>query len=102
MDVERLTLTYARIADLMADLKGIGARNATNQRPRGLTGPRRLAALEAAYETHRQDGRLPASYEVVYGHAWVPRQKPVAGGVAIPLSAIARPGEQRRGIWGGS
>lgn len=102
MDVERLTLTYARIADLMADLKGIGARNATDQRPRGLTGPRRLAALEAAYETHRQDGRLPASYEVVYGHAWVPRQKPVAGGVAIPLSAIARPGERRRGIWGGS
>lgn len=90
MDAERLTLTYDRLADLMADLRGIGARNATGQRPRGLTGPRRLAALEAAYETHRREGRLPASYEVVYGHAWVPQQKAVSGGVAVPLSAIAR------------
>lgn len=88
MDAERLTVTYARLKDLMADLKGIGARNATSQRPRGLTGPRRLAALEAAYETYRRDGRLPASYEVVYGQAWVPEQKPIAGGVAVPLGSF--------------
>ena len=90
MDMERLTLTYARVGDLMADLKGIGAHNATDGRPRGLTGPRRLAALEQAYEIYRQDGRLPASYEVVYGHAWVPEQKPMAGGIAIPIGAIGR------------
>jgi len=88
MDTERLTVTYERLRDLMADLKGIGARNATDRRPRGLTGPQRLAALEAAYERHRRDGRLPASYEVVYGHAWAPEQKPITGGVAIPLSAV--------------
>jgi malonyl-CoA O-methyltransferase len=23
------------------------------------------------YESYRQDGKLPATYEVVYGHAWV-------------------------------
>jgi malonyl-CoA O-methyltransferase len=90
MDAERLTLTYERLADLMADLKGIGAHNATHGRPRGLTGPRRLAAVAAAYETQRRDGRLPASYEAVYGHAWAPEQKPMAGGVAIPVSAIRR------------
>ncbi|MGE5154289.1 MAG: malonyl-ACP O-methyltransferase BioC [Bdellovibrio bacteriovorus] len=90
MDTERLTVTYERLADLMADLKGVGARNATGQRPRGLTGPRRLAALEAAYEAHRRDGRLTASYEVVYGHAWTPLQTPVAGEVTVPLSAIGR------------
>jgi malonyl-CoA O-methyltransferase len=22
------------------------------------------------YESYRQDGKLPATYEVVYGHAW--------------------------------
>ncbi len=88
MDAERLTLTYARMHDLMHDLKTLGARNATEQRPRTLTGRARIAALEAAYETHRTDGRLPASYEVVYGHAWVPLQKPLADGVAIPLSAL--------------
>ena len=90
MDAERITVTYDRLADLMRDLKGIGARNATDLRPRGLTGPRRLAALERAYEISRLDGRLPASYEVVYGHAWVPEQKPMAGGIAVPLSLIRR------------
>lgn len=88
MDAERLTLTYARMHDLMRDLKTLGARNATEQRPRTLTGRARIAALESAYEAHRTDGRLPASYEVVYGHAWAPLQKPQSDGVAIPLSAI--------------
>ncbi len=90
MDAERLTLTYERLTDLMSDLKGIGAHNATEKRPRGLTGPRRLAAMAAAYEPYRRDGRLPASYEAVFGHAWVPEQKPMAGGIAIPISAIRR------------
>jgi malonyl-CoA O-methyltransferase len=88
MDAERLTVTYARLADLMADLKSLGAHNATDRRPRGLTAPRRLAALEAAYEVYRSDGRLPATYEVVFGHAWAPEQKPAEDGVAIPLEAI--------------
>ena len=90
MDAERFTLTYTQVRDLMRDLKYLGAHNATAARSRGLTGPRRLAAVEAAYEVHRQDGRLPATYEVVYGHAWAPLQRPIEGGVAIPVSAIAR------------
>jgi malonyl-CoA O-methyltransferase len=93
MDAERLTLTYETVRDLMRDLKVLGTHNATNGRPRGLTGPRRLAAVERAYEAHRRDGRLPATYEVVYGHAWVPQHKPVpGGGVAIPVDAIRRRG----------
>jgi len=90
MDAERLTLTYGQLRDLMRDLKVLGAGNATRARPRGLTGPRRLAAVEAAYEAFRREGRLPATYEVVYGHAWAPHQRPVEGGVAIPVSAITR------------
>ncbi len=92
MDVERLTLTYGSVRDLMRDLKVLGTHNATVERPRGLTGPKRLAAVDRAYEAHRRDGRLPASYEVVYGHAWVPEHKPIPGGVAIPVSAIRRRG----------
>ncbi|MBK5964915.1 malonyl-[acyl-carrier protein] O-methyltransferase BioC [Thiocystis minor] len=95
MDVERLTLTYAHARDLMRDLKLLGAHNATHERPRALTGRARLAAVERAYERHRDAGRLPASYEVVYGHAWAPEQKPGAGGIAIPLSAIG--GRKRSG-----
>ncbi len=90
MDAERLTVTYATMRGLMADLKALGTRNATLSRPRGLTGRARLAAVERTYERHRKHGRLPASYEVVYGHAWAPLQRPVDGGVAIPLSAIGR------------
>jgi malonyl-CoA O-methyltransferase len=90
MDAERLTLTYERVADLMRDLKQLGASNAANARPRGLTGRRRLAAVEAAYEAQRAAGRLPATYEVVYGLGWAPLQRPVADGVAVPLSAIGR------------
>lgn len=92
MDAERLTVTYETLHDLMADLKGIGARNATAARPRGLTGPRRLAAVQAAYECERQpDGRLPASFEVLYGIAWAPPQRPMAGGIAVPFDTGGRP-----------
>lgn len=72
MDVEHLTLTYADVRDLMRELKGIGAHNVNAGRPRGLTGRARLAALADAYEPLRRDGRLPASWEVVYGTAWAP------------------------------
>lgn len=92
MDAERLTLTYADVAGLMHDLKTLGARNATRERPRGLTSRQRLAALEAAYEGERRDGRLPATYEVLYGHAWAPDQPSgAASGVSVPFSAIRRP-----------
>jgi malonyl-CoA O-methyltransferase len=95
VDVERLTVTYEGVRDLMRDLKVLGAHNATGERSRGLTGRGRLAAMEQAYEVHRRDGRLPASYEVVHGHAWapeqlLPEQLLVEDGVAIPLSAIRR------------
>ncbi len=72
IDVERLTLTYQRLRDLMVDLKTLGAHNATPDRARGLTGRTRMMAVEQAYEFHRHAGVLPASYEVIYGHAWAP------------------------------
>jgi len=92
MDAERLTLTYPEVDRLMQDLKTLGAVNATAGRSRGCTGKGRLQAMRRAYEEHRLDGRLPASYEVVYGHAWAPRQRKLADGVAIPLDAIGRMG----------
>jgi malonyl-CoA O-methyltransferase len=56
----------------MRELKGIGAHNVAQARPRGLTGRKQLQAFEQAYEKFRFEGVLPASYEVVYGHAWAP------------------------------
>jgi malonyl-CoA O-methyltransferase len=70
MEMEMLTLTYADLRTLMRDLKGIGAHNAAADRRRGLFGKSAWARLERAYEANRRDGRLPATFEVVYGHAW--------------------------------
>jgi malonyl-CoA O-methyltransferase len=72
LDVERYTLTYVDVRRVAADLRAAGAHNATMGRARGLTGRRRYAEFEKAYEAYRQDGRLPATFEVVYGHAWTP------------------------------
>ncbi len=94
MDVERFTLTYAEVRDLMRDLKRIGARNANAGRPRGLTGRAALARMTAAYEALRLDGRLPATYEVVYGQAWCPVSPPrgrgAPGEVVVPFARIGR------------
>lgn len=70
MEMDMLTLTYADLKALMADLKGIGAHNAAADRRRGLLGKTAWRRLEAAYDTARREGRLPATFEVVYGHAW--------------------------------
>lgn len=85
MDAERMTLTYDTLKGLMQDLKGIGAVNAAAARPRGLMGKRRMAAVASAYERWRVDGRLPATYEVIYGHAWAPQARPATTGVEVAL-----------------
>lgn len=71
MDMEPLTLTYADVGAVLRDLKGVGAHNLAAGRPATLTGKSRFARFQAAYEQFRRaDGRIPATYEVVYGHAW--------------------------------
>jgi malonyl-CoA O-methyltransferase len=75
MDIDRMTLTYREVEQLMRELKILGAHNVSSGRQRGLTGKGRLLAMKTAYESFRREGRLPASYEVVYGHAWAPLQQ---------------------------
>jgi len=89
MDSERITVTYRELSRLMQDLRDIGAHNVTQGRPRGLTGRRRWQRFAAAYESRRVDGVLPASYEVVYGHAWSPLNKHTAStGNEVPLAGL--------------
>ena len=81
LDVELRTVTYADVGGLMADLKACGARNVLAGRARGLTGKGKLRAMRAAYERHRCEGRLQASCEVVFGHAWASAARtPARGG----------------------
>jgi malonyl-CoA O-methyltransferase len=71
LDIERYTLTYESAGAALRDLKHIGAHNAAAARFPGLTGKGRYRRFEQAYEKFRQGGRLPVTYEVVYGQAWV-------------------------------
>jgi malonyl-CoA O-methyltransferase len=87
MDSERVTMTYGELMQLMRELKALGAHNVTAGRPVGLTGPGRLRQLCRAYESFRREGVLPATYEVVYGHAWGPMVEPVQPG-AIRVPAV--------------
>jgi malonyl-CoA O-methyltransferase len=94
LDVDRLQLTYSDVLTLMRDLKSIGARNETAGRPRSLLGRGHLQRVLTAYESFRKDGRLPATYEIVYGAAWAGAGRPTtaahAGEVRIPPGAIRR------------
>lgn len=95
MDMEHITLTYPDVAGVMQDIRGVGAVNAVSGRERGLLGRRRLKLLHAAYEAHRRpDGTLPATYEVVYGHAWGAAQRRLAGGETRIAVESLRPGKR--------
>ncbi|MNR42674.1 hypothetical protein D3C85_1612130 [compost metagenome] len=78
MDMEKIVMTYDSVREVMHDLKAIGAHNATAGRNRGLMGKHTWQRICDAYETRRHDGQLPATYEVLYGHAWKaqPKKKP--------------------------
>ncbi|MDD4977023.1 MAG: malonyl-ACP O-methyltransferase BioC [Gallionella sp.] len=83
MDMEYLTLTYDDVRSVLHDLKAIGANNATAGRGQGLMGKNAWKSLVENYEALRHDGKLPATYEVIYGHAWKPQPKKLADGRAI-------------------
>ena len=69
MTMEMFSLTYETVQDLMLDLKGIGA--STIHKPnQGLMGKNKFKKMQDNYEKLRQDSKLPASYEVIYGHAF--------------------------------
>ncbi|OGT88085.1 MAG: malonyl-[acyl-carrier protein] O-methyltransferase BioC [Gammaproteobacteria bacterium RIFOXYA12_FULL_61_12] len=89
MDIDRFTLTYADAGQLMRDIKSLGASNAATGRHPGLTGKDRMRAMIESYEPFRQDGLLPASYEVIYGHAWAPAQRRIGNVAQIPLTGLA-------------
>ncbi len=96
VDVERMTRLYPTVLDVLRNLKHIGAHNVAPARARGLTGKDRFAQFRRAYEAAAVDGAIPATYEVVFGHAWAPSADPARrrehGDVIIPLSEIRRHG----------
>jgi len=79
MDMERIELTYASPRGLLRDQRLLGVRD-------GLFGPmgfREGRRVFSAWHSQKRDGRLPATFEIVYGHAWKAEPKASADGRAI-------------------
>ena len=83
MDMEYVTLTFDSPRALLDELKSLGATNRTRGRARGLMGRHRFKRALDALEALRQEGRVPATYEVVYGHAWKGEPRTTPEGHAI-------------------
>ena len=86
-DVDRLTVRYATPLALMHDLRRMGATNVLVERQRR---PLRRATLRRMLEIYAErfagpDGRVPATFEIVWLSGWVPdasQQQPLAPGSA--------------------
>ena len=94
VDTDRLTVRYDSVLALMADLRRMGATNALNERRRA---PLRRATLMRLAEIYAQrfadaDGRLRATFEIVWMSGWAPhesQQKPLKPGSAAQRLADA-------------
>ncbi|HEX5127556.1 MAG TPA: methyltransferase domain-containing protein [Rhodocyclaceae bacterium] len=83
MDMDTVVLTYDDLDGLIRDLRMAGATNASTARPRGLTAQSDWIRAREAYEKFRVDGRLPATFEIVYGHAWKAAPKKLEDGRSV-------------------
>lgn len=93
MDMEMITATYTSVKELLMDLKLTGAHNLNNERNHGLTSKGNYYKLLEAYEKFKQpDNLYPATFEIVYGHAFKALQHSYRadkeGVVKIPASKI--------------
>jgi malonyl-CoA O-methyltransferase len=93
LDRDEFVMGHDDLPALMRELRTLGATNAMADRRRSLTGRARFARAAQAYEPWRRDGRLPATWEVIYAHAWGPQPgQPIRVGgvdeVHVPASAI--------------
>lgn len=83
VDMEVITFTYADLPALLADLRAAGATCAMRDRRRGLAGRGLWQGLQRHYEGLRCAGRLPATFEIIYGHAWKPAPRQLEDGRSI-------------------
>jgi malonyl-CoA O-methyltransferase len=77
MEMETLTLTYTSVRRFLADQRHLGVRNSLL----GQLPWQQWRQVFAAWE--REDGLLPARFEIIYGHAWKPAPRLAEDGRAI-------------------
>lgn len=87
VDMEMLTAHYQTLLELMVALKKQGVRNIHRERNRGLTGKTAWKKFEQIMQANQTEtGKLPLTYEVIYGHAWKGEQSRTAQGVETRIS----------------
>jgi malonyl-CoA O-methyltransferase len=83
MDMETITVTYESVDKLMADVRALGGNPLTTRRT-GLFGRNAWRRVVTALEQGRRaNGRIPLTFEVIYGHAFRPAPKVTSNGEAI-------------------
>ena len=87
VDSDIFTVTYSALTKLLHDLRGMGESNIIAARDKRYVGRDFFPAVERAYqESYAEvDGRLPASFEIIYLTGWAPhasQQKPLRPGSA--------------------
>ena len=58
--------TYRTVIELMRELKGIGAHNVLSGRNRNMTSKTQMQNMLNAYEKHRINSLIPATYEIIF------------------------------------
>ena len=73
-DAEKITVTYRDALALMRDLRGMGETNALAARRRTLLRRATLARAAALYAERfgLPDGRIPATFEILFLSGWAP------------------------------
>ena len=89
MDIDLFTLTYADVQTLLADLRRTGQTYAGPGRRPGLLGRDAWQRMFEAYESKRREGRIPATIELVFGHAWKPERRRKAE--TSPVKIVRKP-----------
>ena len=103
VDTDQITVTYGDALALMRDLRFMGESNAVNARRKCATRRETLFAAAARYRDlfAGSDGRLPATFEILFMTAWAPhesQQKPLRpGSAAARLSDALDAAEQPAG-----
>jgi NADH dehydrogenase [ubiquinone] 1 alpha subcomplex assembly factor 5 len=77
-DAEKITVTYPDALALMRDLRGMGETNALSERRRTLLRRRTLGRAAALYAERfgLPDGRIPATFEILFLTGWAPEARP--------------------------
>ncbi|HEY2539932.1 MAG TPA: methyltransferase domain-containing protein [Stellaceae bacterium] len=91
-DLDTITVTYPDILTLMHDLRGMGETNALSMRRRSVLRRATLARAAAIYRERYSlpDGRIPATFELLFLAGWAPEPRRPKAPRPVPVMRPVR------------